>query len=1038
MRTRVGWRLLAGLCVLTAVLAFGVPGALAAFHGIGVAKQCSSPVKIGDPYTCAVQILNTVDTGHDTLRVTGLSDTVLASAGPVSTGNILPSTALVFTGPVTCTGGTGTGTSADPYIGATECLLPFGSSIVTKPFSHYTVQPGDFNLPTVTQLAAPAAAGATNVKLDRTALAVGDSFTIDPNGANPETRVATAVGTSGVGGTGVSFATPLAFAHAAGVRVDLFAHRLADGATVDWNNTCTFDPDNDCTTNAQQTTVGASALVQKLASATATDIHNAAHQTVAVVDVGTTVHDFVTVSGQPTSPTPTGNVLFEWFLNGSCSGTAQSSATLGPLNGSGQFDASTFAFTPNGAGFRAFRATYLGDAIYDGSVGGCEPLKVVDANIQLTPPTATNRIGSPHVLTCHINVNDGNGFANAPAGTVCTVSIISGPGAPASQNCATDAAGSCQVTIGSVATGLSTIRASTNVAVAGLTIHRQTGDAHVGDSADAQKLWMNARISIAPNATNEINQLHTFTVTLETDTGSGFSPAAGKTVTVTLSGINGANPNPAGPFTGTTDANGQFAVTFKSATPGKIVGHASASLSVAGSAQFTVETDASGGSSGDAVKTFVDANIQLTPATATNPIATNHTLHCHVNVNAGDGSGFVNAPAGTQCTVNIIAGPGTPATQSCTTVGATGTCDVVITSATAGTTTLQATTTVSVGSVSLTRTTGDAHAGDGPNAAKTWAGARISIAPSATNEVGQSHTFTVTLETDAGSGFGPAAGGHVDVILTDASGASHTAPTGTCTDAGANTNAAGQCTITFTSNSAGTVTAHATAALSIGGQPVTVATSGVAPNSGDAVKTFVDANIQLTPATATNPLGTNHVLHCHINVNDGSGFVNAPAGTVCTVNIIAGPGTPATQNCTTIGSTGTCDATITSATAGTTTIQATTTVSVGGISLTRTTGDANAGDGPNASKTWAGARISIASSATNAVGQSHTFTVKLETDGGSGFVPAAGVHVDVTLTDANGANHAAPSGTCTNAGANTNAAGECTITFVSNTAGTVT
>ena len=48
--------------------------ALAAFHGIATAKGCASPVKIGDPYTCAVQILNSVDTGHDTVRVTGLSD----------------------------------------------------------------------------------------------------------------------------------------------------------------------------------------------------------------------------------------------------------------------------------------------------------------------------------------------------------------------------------------------------------------------------------------------------------------------------------------------------------------------------------------------------------------------------------------------------------------------------------------------------------------------------------------------------------------------------------------------------------------------------------------------------------------------------------------------------------------------------------------------------------------------------------------------------------------------------------------------------
>ena len=50
---------------------------------------------------------------------------------------------------------------------------------------------------------------------------------------------------------------------------------------------------------------------------------------------------------------------------------------------------------------------------------------------------------------------------------------------------------------------------------------RATGDAHAGDSADAQKMWVNAAIVIAPNATNEVGQPHTFTVTVLQDTGSG-------------------------------------------------------------------------------------------------------------------------------------------------------------------------------------------------------------------------------------------------------------------------------------------------------------------------------------------------------------------------------------------------------------------------------------------------------------------------------------------------------------------------------------
>ena len=100
-------------------------------------------------------------------------------------------------------------------------------------------------------------------------------------------------------------------------------------------------------------------------SATATDIHNAAHQVVTAVAVGTTVHDFVTVTGQPGAPVPTGNVNVDWFLNGTCAGApAANSGSVGPLDGTGHFDATGFAFTVNAAGFRAFRAHYEGDATY--------------------------------------------------------------------------------------------------------------------------------------------------------------------------------------------------------------------------------------------------------------------------------------------------------------------------------------------------------------------------------------------------------------------------------------------------------------------------------------------------------------------------------------------------------------------------------------------------------------------------------------------------------------------------------------------------
>jgi len=104
------------------------------------------------------------------------------------------------------------------------------------------------------------------------------------------------------------------------------------------------------------------------------------------------------------------------------------------------------------------------------------------------------------------------------------------------------------------------------------------------------------------------------------------------------------------------------------------------------------------------------------------------------------------------------------------------------------------------------------------------------------------------------------------------------------------------------------VTAHASATLSINGSaPITAATDGTGANGSDAVKTFVDANIQLAPPSAVNPVSMNHVLTAHVNVNSGSGFANAPDGTQISFTIVSGPRSFTTANpCTTSGGTGSC------------------------------------------------------------------------------------------------------------------------------------
>src|SRR5262249_11550581 len=121
-----------------------------------------------------------------------------------------------------------------------------------------------------------------------------------------------------------------------------------------------------------------------------------------------------------------------------------------------------------------------------------------------------------------------------------------------------------------------------------------------------------------------------------------------------------------------------------------------------------------------------------------------------------------------------------------------------------------------------------------------------------------------------------------------------------------------------------------------------------------------------------------------INVNDGTGkgFVSAPEGTTCTVTVISGAATPKTQECKTVGTTGTCDVKITSSTPGENEIQAETKVVVGGVELTRTTGDKHPGDSENAHKTFVDANIQITpEKATNPVGAEHTLHCHINVNG---------------------------------------------------------
>ncbi len=215
----------------------------------------------------------------------------------------------------------------------------------------------------------------------------------------------------------------------------------------------------------------------------------------------------------------------------------------------------------------------------------------------------------------------------------------------------------------------------------------------------------------------------------------------------------------------------------------------------------------------------------------------------------------------------------------------------------------------------------------------------------------------MTVEQNDGTGWGAASG-----VAVTGSTDFGTLTTGTCT-----TDANGQCDLVVTSDATGTATVNASGDVVVGGVTIAVATDGYGAHDVSNTKTWVDANIQISPLKATNLIGITHTLTAHVNINAGlgGGWVNAPDGTVIGLSIVSGPGSLSASSCTTSGGTGSCSVDLTNmTTAGTTVVNATTTVSVGGLDLTRSTGDGLAGDSANAQKIWVTGSIEVTKNVT--------------------------------------------------------------------------
>ncbi|MBI4090716.1 MAG: Ig-like domain repeat protein [Candidatus Komeilibacteria bacterium] len=112
----------------------------------------------------------------------------------------------------------------------------------------------------------------------------------------------------------------------------------------------------------------------------ASNILNASNTSITgqTVTTGTVVHDYVVVSGS--GGTPTGNVDFMRYSNGTCSGDPAATENNVSLNGIGAAASSNFTTV---AGVLSYRVHYDGNGTYLPADGGCQALTVQD----VVPPT---------------------------------------------------------------------------------------------------------------------------------------------------------------------------------------------------------------------------------------------------------------------------------------------------------------------------------------------------------------------------------------------------------------------------------------------------------------------------------------------------------------------------------------------------------------------------------------------------------------------------------------------------------------------------
>ncbi|MBC7170737.1 hypothetical protein H5T54_07435, partial [Candidatus Bipolaricaulota bacterium] len=597
------------------------------------------------------------------------------------------------------------------------------------------------------------------------------------------------------------------------------------------------------------------------------------------------------------------------------------------------------------------------------------------ARIRLSPLEATNEVGAPHTFTATVEVYVvGTGWVAAPNGTPVTFSFASNPiGATfVGPSSTTTSGGQAQATITATQPGTVTVNAQATVGT--LTVETN-GSGENSAPATKSYEYRQAKIDLTPGSdTNEVGEDHVITATVWVWNGASWVvPPNGGSVTFSLaSDTTGTativTTNPA-PISG-----GTAQVTLRATTPGLVKVHAVAD--VLGTGTVTAETGV-GASGPDATKTYEyrQARIRLTPLVDTNEVGENHTFTATVEVYVV-GTGWVPAPNGTPVTFSFASNPiGATFVGPSSTTTSGGQAQATITATQPGTVTVKAQATVG----SLTVETNGSGENSTP-AEKTYVNGYIAITPgSATNEVGDPHTFLITAYAQ-----GAAPSGWSLAYTVTPSPASATLSTPTVAPDGMS--ATWNLTINHPSPAVFTVSATVTMTFA-GGTQIVRTTDGTGGSSTPATKTYVDARISLSPLTATNEVGEPHTLVALVETTSDGSTWSPEAGVAVTFSILSGTATfvGGTNTSVTNGA-GQATVQIISATPGTVAIQAAADL-FGDGAFIRTTG--TAGNGANAQKTYVDARISVTPlDSVNPVGTSHTVTALVEVNTGTGWVPA--------------------------------------------------